>query len=374
LKANKLEALGVLAGGIAHDFNNILTAILGGLSLAQMMAPPDNPIQEHLRLTERACDQARALANQLLTFSAGGAPLKSLVSIADLLRDSATFALHGSNVRCELDIPDDLWSIEADEGQIGQVIHNLVLNADQAMPEGGVLTVRAENLMLSEPQDLPLLPDAYVKIIIADRGVGIPADYLPRVFDPFFTTKARGKGLGLAIVYSVIRRHNGYVTVQSEPGVGTTFTIYLPASFKSAAPPQKPTEGTPQGEGRILLMEDEPLIRNITGELLKNLNYQVEFARDGSEAITLYEQALGNGQPFDAVILDLTVPGGMGGKEAIQKLRRIDPDVRAIVASGYSDDPVVAYYQDYGFVRAISKPYRLNDLSRILNEVLGIGR
>jgi CheY-like chemotaxis protein len=317
--------------------------------------------------------RAKDLTQQLMTFAKGGEPIKQPASIAELLQEAASFALRGSNVRYECAIAKDLWPVEIDAGQISQVIHNLIINADQAMPGGGVIWIQAENLRVStegvEP-GVPLHEGRYVKIAIIDQGIGIPKEHLPKIFDPYFTTKQGGSGLGLATTYAVIKKHGGYITTGSELGVGTTFRIYLPAAQRpiisrrdGAAPPQG-------GRGRILVMDDEETIRELVGDILSQIGYEAAFARDGDEAIERYKKARETGRPFAAVIMDLTIPGGMGGKEAIQQLRAIDPEVKGIVSSGYSNDPVMADFRAYGFMGVIAKPYRPSELSDVVHRVL----
>ena len=370
LKAQKLESLGILAGGIAHDFNNLLTAILGNVSLAKMLASPRDKIHERLTSAEKASLRARDLTQQLLTFSKGGAPVKKVTSLPELIRDSVSFALSGSNVTCEFSIPDDLWVVEIDEGQISQVIQNLIINAEQAMPEGGRIRLDCKNLNVNEEDRLPLKEGMYVGISIQDQGEGIPQKYLQRIFDPYFTTKRKGRGLGLATVYSIIRNHNGYITLDSETGVGTTFRLYLPASQTKITPQRIENGEVLAAKGKILVLDDEDIVRESMREILMFAGYEVELARDGAEAIEQYVKAQATDRPFDAVIMDLTIPGGMGGKEAMQKLIEIDPGIKAIVSSGYSNDPIMANFMEYGFRGAVSKPYKVNELTDTLYAVL----
>lgn len=370
LKADKLESLGVLSGGIAHDFNNILTSILGNISIAKMFAKPGDKIFERLEEAENDCMRARVLTQKILTFSRGGAPIMKTAFISELLRDSASFALSGSNVRCEFSIPDDLWRIEVDEGQIAQAISNLIINASQAMPGGGVINLLAENIVVDEKQGIPLNNGGYVKISVTDHGIGIPKEHFQQIFDPYYTTKRGGSGLGLAIAYSIVKRHNGYIDVKSIPGKETTFSIYLPASPKEALAEKESGEKIRGGKGKILVMDDEKMIRDVVGDMLGILGYEAEFAKDGAEAVELYKKAEQSVRPFDAVIMDLTVPGGMGGKEAVRKLAEIDPEVKAIVSSGYSDDPVMADFRKYGFSNVVAKPYNIKELGDALYEVL----
>jgi PAS domain S-box-containing protein len=370
LRTSKLEAVGLLAGGIAHDFNNILTAIMGNLSLAKMSTDPEDPLYRRLADAETASLRARDLAQQLLTFARGGAPIKKTVSMKRLIEESIRFALRGSNVAVEFFLPDDLWPVEIDEGQIAQVFHNLVINAQQAMPEGGKIQVRAENVRVAETENrLPLPPGKYLAVSIRDSGIGIAKEHLPRIFDPYFTTKQKGSGLGLSTSYSIIKKHDGYLTVDSELGKGATFFIYLPAA-SGEIEPERPPETLLQGEGKILIMDDEQAVREVAGEILCFLGYQIGYAENGAEAIARYQEASAAGAPFDLVIMDLTIPGKMGGKEAIQKLLEIDPHVKAIVSSGYSNDPIMADYARYGFKGVIAKPYQIEQLSRTVHEVL----
>jgi PAS domain S-box-containing protein len=371
-KMEKLTSLGILAGGIAHDFNNILTGILGNISLAMISTPPEGEIFRRLAEAEQATLRARDLVQQLLTFAKGGAPVKEVTSLEEIIRDSATFACRGSQVRGDLAFPKDLWHVEVDPGQISQVIQNLVINAIQAMPTGGAVTIRGKNTLLKEDRGLPLPSGRYVEIKVKDQGIGIPADYLPKIFDPYFSTKQKGSGLGLATAYSIIKNHNGYMTVESSLGAGTTFFIYLPASAHKLRSEQKDS-ACPfhQGRGRILVMDDDAGVRQVAGKILSHLGYEVDFAVDGADAIEKYRQALSAGQPFDLVIMDLTIPGGMGGEEALQALRQIEPQTRAIVSSGYADDPIMTHYREYGFSGVIKKPYRVSTFSQVLHEVMG---
>lgn len=371
LRAQKLESVGVLAGGLAHDFNNLLTAILGNISLAMLDAPPEESISRYLETAEKATSRAQSLTQQLLTFSRGGAPVKKPLAADKLIEDSAGFALRGSKSQCEFKIASGLWTIEADEGQLGQVVNNLIINADQSMPEGGTITVSGENITL--PKDNPhlLKPGDYIRISVADQGIGIPKEHLEKIFDPYFTTKHKGSGLGLATSYSIIERHEGRITVESAPGAGALFSLYLPASPVRTAPAAPDTSRTlVRGAGRILIMDDEDLVRAVLSKSLTTLGYDVVSTREGEEAISAYEEAQKSGKSFDAVILDLTIPGGMGGQETMKNLLKIDPGVKAIVSSGYSDDPVMADFRKYGFSGIAAKPYTLKTLSEIVHDVI----
>jgi len=373
LKVEKLESLGVFAGGIAHDFNNILTVILGNISLAEVYMESETSLSaatKILKEAERASIRARELTQQLLTFSKGGAPVKQLATIGEIVKDSATFTSRGSNVICEFSIPDDLWPVEIDSGQINQVINNLVMNANQAMPAGGVIELRVENITIGTADALSLEDGKYIKLSVEDQGVGMSEAIMQKIFDPFFTTKQAGNGLGLATSYSIIQKHKGYITVESEMGVGTTFHIYLPASAKEIQPEAKKAEAAPiMGEGRILVMDDEERIRELTSAVLEALGYSVSTSTDGAEAVKLYQEAQNSGQPYDAVIMDLTIPGGMGGREAIEQLMKIDPHVKAVVSSGYSNDPVMSNFREYGFQGVIAKPYKIIELSEVLHKI-----
>ncbi len=369
IKIQKLESLGVLAGGIAHDFNNILTAIMGNIEIATAYTNPGDTIRDLLINTEKASLRARDLTQQLLTFSKGGMPVKKTVSLDILIKETSSFTLKGAKVRCEFDIQEDLWAVDADEGQIGQVIQNLVINGDQSMPEGGILKIRARNLLVTENLLLPLKQGKYVQITIQDHGVGIPANYLQKIFDPYFTTKQKGSGLGLAVTYSIIANHGGHIAVSSELGVGTTFDVYLPASEMILE--KKPEKELPlTGRGKILLMDDDEMVISVAGAMLKSFGYEVASAKDGQETIDLYKKALEESQPYSLVIMDLTIPGGMGGKETVTKLKLIDPHLKAIVSSGYSNDPVLAEYRQYGFLGIIPKPFKMSQLSEEVSRVL----
>lgn len=369
LRTQKLESLGILAGGIAHDFNNILTAVLNNVTLAKMYTE-DNAIETKLTKIEKASLQAKNLTQQLLTFSKGGTPIKKTTSLVELIKDSASFALRGSNVRCHFYIDDAVWPADIDEGQISQVINNLIINADQAMPGGGIVQVRLTNEVVTSDDPLPVSPGQYVKISITDEGVGIPQNHISKIFDPYFSTKQKGSGLGLATSYSIVKQHKGFIDVESEVGSGTSFSVWLPASVKEWKT-QKAAPGVPvKGEEKILLMDDEEPILDAAGEVLNYLGYTVAFARDGKDALEQYGKALNAGEPFDVVIMDLTVPGGMGGEETIEHLLKIDPDVCAIVSSGYSNDPVMSDYKTYGFKGVITKPYTVEELNDILRQVL----
>jgi signal transduction histidine kinase/ActR/RegA family two-component response regulator len=366
-KSNKLESLGVLAGGIAHDFNNLLTAIVGNLYLCKASIDPGHKLYARLVEAEKACFRAQNLTKQMLTFARGGKPVIKTCALGGLLNEWVTFALRGSNVEAQFAVQPDLWPVEADEGQLSQVLHNLVINAQQAMTGGGVVRVTAHNLLLETESALRLPGGRYVQISVVDQGAGIPKEHLSKIFDPFFTTKAKGSGLGLTTSYAIVAKHRGLLTVESEPGRGATFFVYLPASAEAVTPQHDDVTLSVKGKGSILFMDDEDAIRRFMGDLLGEMGYQVECVSDGATAVNRYRRALHSGKRFDIVILDLTVPGGMGGQEAIHQLLALDPAVRAIVSSGYSNDPVIAEFRQYGFRGRLSKPYHIEDLAKVLS-------
>ncbi|GEM_PF-5550409 len=371
LKSQKAESLATLAGGIAHDFNNILTAILGYLSLAKTENLGDSTkLLKDLENAEKGALRAKSLTRQLLTFAKGETPEKKVGNIASLIRETVPFLLYGSAVRLELSIDDDLWHVQMDEGQIGQVISNLTINAVQAMPDGGTIRVTGENASLDKKNPLSIPAGKYIKISFQDTGTGIPKSMLSKIFDPYFTTKETGSGLGLATSISIIKRHNGTITVDSTPGTGSNFTLYLPASSQKIEESIVDYPTVSPGKGKILVMDDEEYVQSFAYSALTNLGYDVKIARDGNQTINLYREALAEKIPFDVVIIDLTIPGGMGGKETIRRLRELDPDVTAVVSSGYSTNPILANYRAYGFDAILEKPYRINDLSEVLKKVL----
>jgi PAS domain S-box-containing protein len=371
LRSSKLESVGILAGGIAHDFNNILTVVMGNVTLAMLDSTVNESVSRWLEEAERGVLRARDLTQQLLTFAKGGDPVRKTVRLPEVVREAAEFALHGSKVRCEFSIASDLWAADVDKGQIGQVVQNLVINAVQAMPEGGVIRVSICNVQSGRPGVPGLLADgAYLRLSIADSGMGIRPDHVARIFDPYFTTKQSGSGLGLATVYSIVRKHKGHIEVESELGRGTTFNIWLPAAPEAQpAQPEDTTEIVPMS-GRLLFMDDEATICAMAKTLLTRLGFSVTTQPDGAAAVAAYKEAREKGDPFRLVIMDLTVPGGMGGLEAMQELLACDPTVIAIVSSGYSSDPVMAHYRKHGFRGMVPKPYKITDLARAIRTVL----
>ncbi|MGW8322413.1 MAG: PAS domain-containing hybrid sensor histidine kinase/response regulator, partial [Thermodesulfobacteriota bacterium] len=368
-KIQKLESLGVLAGGIAHDFNNILTAITTNLSMARLYGDLRDDISEMLADAEKASMRAQNLTQQLLAFAKGGTPIKAPASISRLIRTTAAFSLSGSNVRCEFSLPDDLWLAEIDEGQISQVLQNLIINADQAMPRGGMLYIAAENIVVGEKDSLPLKKGLYLRISVIDQGIGVSRKDMPSIFDPFFTTKQKGSGLGLATAFSIVNNHEGHIEVESKAEEGTTFRVYLPALGRTSEQRGRETKRLIKGEGKILLVDDEEIIWRAAGEALTRMGYEVQFAKDGGDGIRLYREEMDAHRPFRAVIMDLTIPGGMGGKEAVREILQIDPDAKIIASSGYSNDPVMSNFREYGFCGIIAKPYRIKELGELLSRV-----
>ncbi len=373
LKAQKLESTGILAGGIAHDFNNLLTAILGNISLAQTHLKPGDKIFKMLSKAEISCMKAKNLTQQLITFAKREAPVKKTESLQGVVKDAVNYALSGSNVKCQFDVSEDLWQINCDQGQIIQMLTNMVINAAEAMPEGGIMKVKVKNEPLAD--DIPpLAKGSYIRLSIKDHGTGIPQEHLSRIFDPYFSTKQRGAlkgmGLGLSIAYSIVKNHDGHIWAESKPGGGSTFHVLLPAFGEKTSEVSKHEEKPIPGTGKILVMDDDDLVRNIAGKVLKYLGYEVNFSKDGEDAIEQFKKARKSGKSFDAVILDLTIPGGMGGKDTIEKLREIDKGIKAIISSGYSEDPIISNYRDYGFSGVVSKPYTAEQLSKVLHDVL----
>jgi len=367
-KIEKLESLGVLAGGIAHDFNNILTGIMGNISFLQIFIEREHQAHKPLAEAEKAARRAAELAQQLLTFARGGAPNKKVVSLQRLARDAVSLMLRGSNVRPVVNMADSLHSIQADEGQISQVLNNLIINASQAMPGGGTVTITAANELLPEDNRFALAAGTYIKLQLSDEGCGISPENLAKIFDPYFSTKPTGTGLGLATTYSIIARHNGHIRVHSTIGKGTTFTICLPSIGASSGESKALAHQnhTVHRGGSVLVMDDEAMIRDIAAAMLSHLGYQVATCADGEAAIELYRLSLQSGTPYAAVILDLTIPGGLGGQQAAERLLALSADAYLIVSSGYSNDPIMANYRNFGFRGAIAKPYNISEFEEVL--------
>jgi PAS domain S-box-containing protein len=374
LKLVKLESVGVLAGGIAHDFNNILTSIVGNIHLLEMETKQSDKFTGLIDEMMIACKRAKRLSSQLLTFSKGGSPIIRQKFLDSLLKEAVAFALTGSKNAPLYQIQEDLWKVYIDEDQIGQVIHNIVQNSNDAMPQGGLISIVAENFNLEEESPLlPLKAGRYVRVMIKDEGIGMSPEVVGCIFDPYFTTRPNKQGLGLATVYSIIHRHSGYIYAESQLGKGTAIYFYLPANEQqkeTLTPSSLNTMEPNKNSARILLMDDEASIRKMAEQILCALGYQSVSVRDGQEAVKAYQEALDKGQPFDLLITDLTVPGGMGGKDLIKELIKINPKVKSIVMSGYSNDPVMSAHREYGFMGVLEKPFKIKTLAQSIITVL----
>lgn len=370
LRAQKLESLGTLAGGIAHDFNNLLVGIIANLEAAKAGAT-GMELDAMLEDARTAALRARALTQQLLTFSRGGAPVRKRASIGEIARESTSFAMRGSRSHCTLELGEGLWPVVVDAAQVGQVLQNLLVNAAQAMPDGGPIEVVAENVELAAQEVHDLAPGRYVKIAVRDEGPGVAEDALDKIFDPYFTTKQAGAGLGLTAAYSIIKQHGGHISARNRTtGVGACVFLYLPAE---EAPKPRSGASVAVGSRRILVMDDDKLVRSAAMRVIRCLGYEVAGAEDGEQALALYREALSLQQPFGAVILDLTVPGGWGGMKTLEALREEDPAVVAIVSSGYSSDPIMARHEDFGFAGVVAKPYSMDELGKVLASVMVAG-
>lgn len=368
-QSQKMEAIGVLAGGIAHDFNNMLAVIMGNISYAMHDLNKDDELYKILSGVITSSNQAQSLTQQLLTFAKGGEPIKKVSDINSLLKDSAIFSTRGAMTNCNFELSGELFLAEVDQGQFNQVMSNLFINANQAMPNGGTITIRTENTIIDDESDLPLSPGPYIKLGIEDQGVGISRKHLSKIFDPYFTTKQKGSGLGLSTTYSIIKKHGGHITVYSEIERGTIFQIYLPATGKKDSTPQRQIIQKHEGQGKILIMDDHEPILDMAQKILNHLGYKTVVCMDGLEAVEKYREAYSSDDPFDIVILDLTVPGGMGGVKTVIELLKINPDVKAVVSSGYSNDPIMANCKDYGFCGVLPKPYTTNQMSLLFNTI-----
>jgi PAS domain S-box-containing protein len=371
LKTQKLEAIGTLAGGIAHDFNNLLQGVFGYVSMAKLSIGYPEKVYALLDQAEKALSMSVNLTTQLLTFAKGGKPLIKKTNLRPVIENASKFALSGSSSGCRLVIDQNLWAVEADEGQIAQVIQNIVLNASEAMPDNGQVDIIAENIEIARDTNR-LLPDGgkYIRIMIRDTGVGILEKHLAKIFDPYFTTKQKGSGLGLATSYSIIRNHGGMIDVISRPDSGTTFFLYFPATFMETGDANRYVETSVARSCRILVMDDDEIVLDVTREMIRALGHEVELVMNGEDAIEKYMQAFASRNPFDIVILDLTIKGGMGGAETVKNLLAIDPNVKAVVTSGYSENPVIYHFQDHGFSAVLSKPYSLDGLKDCLHTLV----
>ncbi len=375
LQDSKLESVGMLAGGIAQDFNSYLMTILGAITLAQHALAPETQANSHLSIAESACEDAKSLSARLLTFSKGGSPVKEVVMVEELINKSAGLALSEPNIRYTANFSPDLFSVNVDCGQMCQALHNVLLNAQQAMANGGLITIQAENLVLDSnmsPSGTTLQPNHYVKVSIDDQGPGMASSIMEKIFDPYFTTKPQAVGLGLTTTFSILKNHGGDITVESHPDIGSTFSLYLPASGTKASTKTLEQKGdVVTGQGLVLIMDDELCIREVLGAMCEQLGYSVELTCDGAEAIERVGRYQRVEQRIDAAILDLSIPGGMGGKDAVGKIRDIDPRIKVLVSSGYSDDDVLSNHSEFGFDGVIKKPYNLSTLSQALNSILG---
>lgn len=370
LLVSKLESITLLAGGIAHDFNNYLAVVTGFLSLLKLEAHLNEEEKEMLDSSLRAASRAQHLTQQLLAFSKGGAPVKRAADLEEIIKESCHFATHGGKSKLDYSIQKGLWPIEADAGQISQVLQNLIINAGQAMPKGGDIYITAENYTIAEGSAPSLTPGPYVKLVVRDTGMGIPKELLDKIFDPYFTTKAEGNGLGLSTSYSIIIKHGGHISVTSQIGKGTTFTLYLPKSANAAIKKTQSDTQLLKGEGRILVLDDEESIREFIGQTLKRYGYEVQSVGTGLDAIDAYEKARQKGNDFSLVLLDLTIPGGLGGVETLKRLQNLDPKVKVIASSGYSNEEAMARHKEFGFMDVISKPYDARQLLLVIHQVL----
>ncbi len=370
MKAQRLDSLGVLAGGIAHDFNNLLTGLFGFIDLAQSCVTDNREATEYLDEALTCFSRASDLTRQMLTFAKGGVPSRKVISVEPTLRESIQLSLSGSNIKAEVDVPDDLPSIKADRSQLHQVFNNVLLNARQAMPDGGVVAIEVRQVELEEDKLREMAAGRFLQVSVRDQGTGIPSELLPKIFDPFFTTKQAGSGLGLATAYSIIKKHDGHIAIDSDMGVGTTVTITLPAAREDTKQKAQESRGASNNDGDVLIMDDEPMVRIVASQMIQSMGYATICAKSGEEALSVYEKYMKDGKKFSAVVLDLTVVGGMGGAETMRKLLELDPNARGIVSSGYSDSEVLANPREHGFKARVAKPFRMDDLVRALDSVV----
>ncbi len=373
-RAEKLKSIGDLAGGIAHNFNNIMTGLYGNIALARLELSTETKAFSYLKKAENSMEEAIKLTKRLLTFAKGGDPIIEDTDIAALVLDTIAFNLSGSNIRPRVISSQNLWPIHGDRGQLEQVISNIVINSRQAMPKGGVFTIHMENSSLLKDNLLTISKGPYVKITLSDEGAGIHHKNVDRIFDPYFTTQKNGGGMGLAICYSIIKKHNGHIYVSSQRGTGTSITLYLPAisplSQKETTMESDLSDPNSDAPAKILVMDDEEPIRTITKKMLETFGYSVTLTENGEEAIEVYSKAFEEKPSFDLVIMDLTIPGGMGGKDASKKILGIDPGARIVISSGYSNDPIMSNHQDYGLKGIIPKPYRIAEFKKTVDQLL----
>jgi CheY-like chemotaxis protein len=374
LKSQRIESVGLLAGGIAHDFNNYLCSIVNNIEIVKGRIVDDGESEWHLLKAEKVAMNARKLSEQLLTFSKGGKPKMERVNLVDLVKNATQFALSGSNIRPIFKMESNIPCVQADSGQLDQVFSNLVINAKQAMPNGGKLKIIVKMSELCGNETTHLQDGCYIRIEFKDEGVGIPKELQDKIFDPFFTTKAEGKGLGLTTALSIIRNHGGDIQVESQLGIGSSFIVYLPEleSEPDDSPEIITSESTDLIRGNVLIMDDDEEIVEVLGTLLSTIGYSVTVTKNGEEAIAAYRKAMEEGQKFMTAIIDLTIKDGMGGKDAIKEILAIDPKLKAIVSSGYSNDPILADPKEYGFCAVLTKPYSMKELRRTIQNVVGL--
>lgn len=370
IKNKNLESIGVLAGGIAHDFNNLLTGILGNIMLAKSKVSPTLPAFYNLTEAEKASLKAKSLTSKILTFASGGSPVKSIGNISEIVKEGARSILRKYNNDIELKADNNLFDIEFDKEQIIQAVNNIILNASEAMSHSEKVHININNVNKDELSDIPLDGDTFIKISVTDKGSGIPQKNLPKIFDPYFSTKPTGTGLGLASSYSIIKKHGGHISVVSKEKVGTTFFIYLPTTEKSISSFEYTSKADKGNLGKVLIMDDDDIVRKVCSEMLEAIGYETVTALDGETAVELYKNHKNSEKPFDIVIFDLMVPGRMGGQEAMKRLIEFDPKIKGIVASGYSNDEVMANYRKYGFAKAVLKPFRMDELRNAVKFVL----
>lgn len=372
-KNRKLESVSVLAAGIAHDFNNILTGIMTSLFVARTQVKPDSETYQLLSEAEQSAFRASSLTKQLLTFAKGSTPVRQRLPVRELIEETAGFCLSGSLADYELELSEDLFDVELDRGQMDQALSSIIVNAEESMPDGGLIRIRAENRTIGSEHGLPVRKGHYVAISVTDQGGGIPEDDLHRIFDPYYTTKPNHNGLGLTTAHSVVSQHDGCIDVESVVGKGATFYVYLPAAEVREQKHEWDMEDStdsPVARRRVLFMDDEDYIRRTAAKLLEHIGYETTTAARGEEVLDLYRESLDESRPFDVVVLDLSVNGGKGARETISELRQLDPEVRAVVTSGYATDPILNDFRRFGFTAALSKPYTVQTIEQAIAKAL----